>query len=108
MRQVAHRVDRGVEAQDVRLTMGGEPTYVGIDDPESPQWNIDALGDLKRRCGMGLIQALREKNGARGLAPLRAGEMVSGRATASLGAELLLAYRRGSRMGRLRFIASKS
>jgi uncharacterized protein (DUF2126 family) len=31
-----------LKAQDVRLTMGGEPTYVGIDDPESPQWNIDA------------------------------------------------------------------
>ena len=28
----------------MRLTMGGEPTYVGIDEPESPQWNIDALG----------------------------------------------------------------
>ncbi len=59
VRQVAHRVDRELTAQDVRLTMGGEPTFVGIDDPESPQWNLEALGSLKRRCGMGLIQGLR-------------------------------------------------
>ncbi len=41
---LAHKVDVALEAQDVRLTMGGEPTFVGIDEPESPQWNIDALG----------------------------------------------------------------
>src|SRR5271157_929967 len=59
--QVAHRVDADLEAQDVRLTMGGEPTFVGIDEPESPQWNIDALGPMKRARGLALIQCLREK-----------------------------------------------
>ena len=52
-------MDSELKAQDVRLTMGGEPTFVGIDEPESPQWNLEALGALKRRCGMGLIQGLR-------------------------------------------------
>jgi uncharacterized protein (DUF2126 family)/transglutaminase-like putative cysteine protease len=61
VRQVAHGVDAELEAQDVRLTMGGEPTYVGIDDPESPQWNIAALGSMKRSRGMTLIQALRKR-----------------------------------------------
>jgi uncharacterized protein (DUF2126 family) len=59
--QVAHSIDADLEAQDVRLTMGGEPTFVGVDDPESPQWNIDALGPQKRTRGLDLIQALRSR-----------------------------------------------
>jgi len=59
--QLAHRVDEDLEAQDVRLTMGGEPTFVGIDETESPQWNIDALGPMKRTRGLALIRCLREK-----------------------------------------------
>jgi uncharacterized protein (DUF2126 family)/transglutaminase-like putative cysteine protease len=67
IRQVAHRVDADLEAHDVRLTMGGEPTYVGTDAPESAQWNIDALGDDKRTRGLALIQTLREKLAPGGL-----------------------------------------
>jgi uncharacterized protein (DUF2126 family)/transglutaminase-like putative cysteine protease len=61
VRKVAHRIDRDLEAQDVRLTMGGEPTFVGIDEPESTQWNIEALGPLKRTRALTLIRCLREK-----------------------------------------------
>src|SRR6266550_4585517 len=59
--QLAHSVDADLKAQDVRLTMGGEPTFVGIDEPESPQWNIDALGPMKRSRGLALIQCLRKR-----------------------------------------------
>jgi uncharacterized protein (DUF2126 family) len=59
--QVAQGIDAELLAHDVRLTMGGEPTYVGIDEPESPQWNIDALGTIKRTRGMALIQGLRSR-----------------------------------------------
>jgi len=59
--EVAHRVDADLDAQGVRLTMGGEPTFVGIDEPESPQWNLDAAGPAKRTRGLALIQCLREK-----------------------------------------------
>jgi uncharacterized protein (DUF2126 family) len=57
--QLARSVDADLKAQDVRLTMGGEPTFIGIDEPESPQWNIDALGPMKRSRGLALIQGLR-------------------------------------------------
>jgi uncharacterized protein (DUF2126 family) len=59
--QVARHVDADLAAQDVRLTMGGEPTFVGIDEPESPQWNIDAHGPIKRSRGLALIGCLRER-----------------------------------------------
>jgi uncharacterized protein (DUF2126 family) len=65
--QVAHRVDADLEAQDVRMTMGGEPTFVGIDEPESPQWYIDALGPMKRTRGLALIRGLRAKVAPGGL-----------------------------------------
>ncbi len=41
-------VDRELEANDVRLSMGGEPTFVSIDDMESEQWNTEADGEHKR------------------------------------------------------------
>jgi uncharacterized protein (DUF2126 family) len=41
--------------------MGGEPTFVSIDNPESPQWNLDAHGPEKRNRGMALVQALRRR-----------------------------------------------
>jgi uncharacterized protein (DUF2126 family)/transglutaminase-like putative cysteine protease len=45
---VGARVDELLEKSDVRLTMGGEPTFVAIDDSEGPEWNSAALGPRKR------------------------------------------------------------
>ncbi len=67
VRAVAHAVDRELGEQDVRLTMGGEPTFVGIDEPESPQWNLEALGPIKRMRGLALIRRLRERTAPGGL-----------------------------------------
>jgi uncharacterized protein (DUF2126 family) len=80
IRKVAHSVDEELKAQDVRLTMGGEPTYVGIDDPESPQWNIDAAGSMKRTRGLGLIQGLREGMASGGLLHYGQGKWYPGEA----------------------------
>jgi len=46
---VGDQVDKALEAGDVRLTMGGEPTFVSIDDFDAPEWNTTALGAGKRR-----------------------------------------------------------
>ena len=58
---VAHAVDRDLEAQQVGLTMGGEPTFVAIDDPEHVQWNFDALGPAKRTKGLQLVRAMQQR-----------------------------------------------
>ena len=78
VRGVAHRIDLDLNSQDVRLTLGGEPTFVGIDEPESPQWHVEALGDLKRTRGLQLIRALREHTAPGGLLHLGQGKWYPG------------------------------
>jgi len=46
---LGRKVDEQLAAWDVRLTMGGEPTFVSIDDMDGEQWNVAALGADKRR-----------------------------------------------------------
>jgi uncharacterized protein (DUF2126 family)/transglutaminase-like putative cysteine protease len=45
---VGASVDGLLESGDVRLTMGGEPTFVASDDMDGPEWNTLALGPRKR------------------------------------------------------------
>jgi uncharacterized protein (DUF2126 family)/transglutaminase-like putative cysteine protease len=52
-------VDAEVQALDVRLTMGGEPTFVSIDDMEGAEWNTEALGVRKRERAAVLLQRLK-------------------------------------------------
>jgi uncharacterized protein (DUF2126 family)/transglutaminase-like putative cysteine protease len=61
------RVDRELAAGDVRLTMGGEPTFVSIDDMDGDEWNTAAMGPSKRRLGSELLTRLRDTFGAGGL-----------------------------------------
>jgi uncharacterized protein (DUF2126 family)/transglutaminase-like putative cysteine protease len=46
---LGERLDDELRLGDIRLTMGGEPTFVSIDDRDAPEWNTAALGPVKRR-----------------------------------------------------------
>jgi uncharacterized protein (DUF2126 family)/transglutaminase-like putative cysteine protease len=58
---LGHQIDLDLQANDVRLTMGGEPTFVSIDDMDGPEWTIAALGPMKYRRGDDLIRRLRDR-----------------------------------------------
>ena len=59
-------VDAELQRGDVRLTMGGEPTFVGIDDRNAAEWNTDALGPTKRGFATELVHRLRVEYGQGG------------------------------------------
>jgi uncharacterized protein (DUF2126 family) len=50
------QLDKG----DIRLTMGGEPTFISIDDMDSPRWNTAALGEHKRELARVLLRRLNQ------------------------------------------------
>ncbi|HEY5282286.1 MAG TPA: transglutaminase family protein, partial [Polyangia bacterium] len=56
---VGQDVDRALDAQDVRLSMGGEPTFVSSNEPDAPEWNTAATGGSKFRLADTLARRLR-------------------------------------------------
>jgi uncharacterized protein (DUF2126 family) len=59
--QLGHEIDEHLRAGDVRLTLGGEPTFVSIDDMDGEEWNTTALGDHKRELAGRLLLRLRDR-----------------------------------------------
>jgi uncharacterized protein (DUF2126 family)/transglutaminase-like putative cysteine protease len=64
---LGEKVDRDLIENDVRLTMGGEPTFVSVDDRQSAEWNTAALGPTKRIRADELIRRLRDRFAPGGL-----------------------------------------
>jgi uncharacterized protein (DUF2126 family) len=58
---LGQKVESDLVAQDVRLTMGGEPTFVSVDDPDGPEWTSSALGPEKRKLAVDLLLKLRDR-----------------------------------------------
>ncbi|MES2973297.1 MAG: transglutaminase family protein [Pseudomonadota bacterium] len=63
---LGEKVDKQLVAGDVRLTMGGEPTFVAVEDRDAAEWNTDALGPTKRGFATELVQKLRDEYGKGG------------------------------------------
>ena len=75
---LGHRIDSDLAASDVRLTMGGEPTFISIDDPDGAEWNTDALGPTKRIRAADLFHRLRDHYAPQGLAHFGQGKWYPG------------------------------
>ena len=76
--RLGHAVDVDLRKCDVRLTMGGEPTFVSMDDPEGEEWNTAALGPNKRRLATEVYHRLRTHYGAQSLVHFGQGKWYPG------------------------------
>jgi len=61
--ELGKKVDQELLENDVRLTMGGEPTFICIDDMDGAEWNTDALGPTKKRYATDFLHRLKDKFG---------------------------------------------
>ncbi len=67
LNQLGRQIDADLQTGDVRLTMGGEPTFVSLDDREGAEWSTAAAGPLKRRLAGDLIRRLQRTFGPDGI-----------------------------------------
>ena len=67
MQALGERVDAELAARDVRLTQGGEPTFVSIDDMDGPEWNVAALSPKKFELAQRLTHRLKARFASGGM-----------------------------------------
>ncbi|MDT5183185.1 MAG: hypothetical protein QOI29_1343 [Mycobacterium sp.] len=72
------RVDERLDAGDVRLTVGGEPTFVSIDNQVDPEWTTDADGPHKRKQASALAARLKKLWAPQGLVQRNQGKWYPG------------------------------
>jgi len=75
---LGQRIDADLAAHDVRLTQGGEPTFVSVDDREGAEWNTDAVGPTKRLRAAELLARLKRHYAPQGLVHFGQGKWYPG------------------------------
>ena len=75
---LGRQIDADLIAEDVRLTMGGEPTFVSIDDRDGSEWNTAALGPKKRVLSAELFQRMRKHYAPQGIVHFGQGKWYPG------------------------------
>lgn len=75
---LGHQVDSRLRELDVRLTQGGEPTFVANHDRDEPEWNTEAMGPTKRLKAIDLYHRMRNRYGAGGLVHFGQGKWYPG------------------------------
>ncbi|HSB95445.1 MAG TPA: transglutaminase family protein, partial [Spongiibacteraceae bacterium] len=77
---LGEHVDTLLQKNDVRLTMGGEPTFVSIDDMQAAEWNTEADGPQKRKLAAALTEKLQQQYASTGLLHVGQGKWYPGEA----------------------------
>ncbi len=72
------QLDATLRSADVRLTMGGEPTFVSGENVLAPEWNTEALGGNKREIAAALFRKLKDRYAPLGLAHFGQGKWYPG------------------------------
>jgi uncharacterized protein (DUF2126 family)/transglutaminase-like putative cysteine protease len=75
---LGQQIDDGLRIDDVRLTMGGEPTFVSDENAQAPEWNTEALGENKRRIATSLFNKLKARYAPSGLSHFGQGKWYPG------------------------------
>ncbi|RBW49250.1 DUF2126 domain-containing protein [Marinobacter sp. F3R11] len=75
---LGHDVDQRLKELDVRLTQGGEPTFVANHDRDEPEWNTEAVGPTKRLKAIELYHRMKDRYGTGGLVHFGQGKWYPG------------------------------
>ena len=75
---LGHYIDTDLKLHDVRLTQGGEPSFVSVDDRDGAEWNTEAMGPRKRQLAGDLAERLRNHYAPKGLLHIGQGKWYPG------------------------------